>query len=331
MSCTCAPMAPLEQFAAAGYLKALDEDLIPELANLPASAQASESLRADGKVYASSFASQTFGMLVNKDIFAEVGIEVPKTWDEFLGSCDVLSEAGYFPLANGMGTAFMAEAYAITLAAGILGPDFDKKILAGETTFADEPFVNALAAVQDTAKCLPKGFGGIDQATMQQLFASGRAAMFIGGSFEIAGLTRMSPDLNMDFVAPPAPEGNAQLVSLFYDGGYAINASTDNLDDATTLLRWMTTPEYGSMMSDELANISPIAGAVIGNPLLARVAELNKNSVPYLMLVYFRYNEPTGSALIQSGVQRMMSGDATPQQVGDEITEGVATYFTPFQ
>ena len=51
----------LEQFAKSGYLLPLDQQTVPELANLPKDALASETLRSDGKVYSLSFASQTLG------------------------------------------------------------------------------------------------------------------------------------------------------------------------------------------------------------------------------------------------------------------------------
>ena len=53
--------------------------------------------------------------------------------------------------------------------------------------------------------------------------------------------------------------------------------------------------------------------------------------MPYIMAVYFRYETPTGSELLQNGVQRMMAGGETPQQVGTELTQGIARYYTPFQ
>src|SRR5437868_3457334 len=56
----------LEQFAKAGYLQPLDRETIPELANFAAAALSAESLRADKKVYAVPFASQTFGLFINE-------------------------------------------------------------------------------------------------------------------------------------------------------------------------------------------------------------------------------------------------------------------------
>jgi len=93
----------------------------------------------------------------------------------------------------------------------------------------------------------------------------------------------------------------------------------------------MGTKAYGDKFSALLGNISPINGVVLQDNLLAKVAKLNDVSVPYIMAVYFRYDTPTGSELLQNGVQRMMAGNLTPQQVGAEVTQGIARYYVPFQ
>jgi raffinose/stachyose/melibiose transport system substrate-binding protein len=122
-----------------------------------------------------------------------------------------------------------------------------------------------------------------------------------------------------------------RLVSLFVDGGYGINAKTENKADAIKFIRYTATPRFGDLFANKLGNISPIKGVKIEDGLLAEVAKLNAQSAPYVMLVNFRYQEPTGSALIQANVQKMMAGQATPAQVGADVTKGIATYYKPFQ
>ena len=56
----------------------------------------------------------------------------------------------------------------------------------------------------------------------------------------------------------------------------------------------------------------------------------HENSMSYLMLVRFRYQEPSGSVLLQSNVQKMLAGKQTPAG-GAEINKGIATYYKPFQ
>ena len=51
----------------------------------------------------------------------------------------------------------------------------------------------------------------------------------------------------------------------------------------------------------------------------------------YMMLVHFRYQEPSGSVLLQSDVQKMLAGKPTPAEAAAEITKGIATYYAPFK
>jgi len=322
----------LEQFAKAGYLLPLDTTNVPELANLSPDALKSETLRADGKVYSLSSASQTLGLLINKDIFAKAGVTPPKTWDELLAACKTLKAAGVTPIANGSATGWTDEIFAGIFTNPMLGRGFVDDVVAGRTNFADPPYVNALTHLLALRDYMPDGYTGIDYATSQQLFLSGRAAIFAGGSFEIANFRKQNPKLNMDFIAPPAPKaGEPQPVTVYFDGGYAVNAKSPDQADAIKLVRWMGTKQYGDKFEALLGNISPIKGVTSDDPLIAKVSELNSVAMPYIMLAYFRFDTPTGSELLQGGMQKMMAGTVTPQQVGTDLTDGIAHYYKPFQ
>ena len=321
----------LEQLARAGYVRPLN-DAVPELAGFPAAALASTSLRADKRVYSVPFASQTLGLFINRDVFARAGVTPPTTWQEMLALCRALKTRGITPLANGTQSPFMTEMLTSTVTNPFLGEAFIADIRAGRATFEDPRYIAALERLLELREFMPQGFSGVDYPTMQQLFVSGRAAMFLGGSFEIANFRKQNPRINMDFIAPPAPEAGApRPVSLFYDGGYAINAKSANDADAVTLLRHMASKPFGDRFTQLLGNLSPIPGVTVGDELLARVAALNAVSLPYLTVVDFRYDSPTGSELLQNAVQRMMSGNATPAQVGAEMTAGIARNYPPFQ
>ena len=55
----------------------------------------------DGEIHGFALKGNYFGMLYNKAIFEEVGIEFPKTLDEFEAACEKLTEAGYQPVTTG--------------------------------------------------------------------------------------------------------------------------------------------------------------------------------------------------------------------------------------
>jgi raffinose/stachyose/melibiose transport system substrate-binding protein len=326
------PYGGTEQFAKSGYLVPMTRETVPELANFTPEALASTTLRADKQVYAVPFASQTLGLFINREIFDKHGLKAPETWEQLLAVSKTLKEKGVIPLANGTNTAFMVETLTGVFPPSFHGKEFIDDVVAGKATFEDPRYVGALERLLDLREFMPTGFGGIDYPTMQQLFISGRAAMFAGGSYEISNFRRQNPNLKMEFHAPPAAKaGGQRLVSLYFDGGYAINAKSEKKDAALKLVRYMGTKEFGDKFSEVLGNISPIKGVAASDPLLARVAELNASSAPYVMVTYFRFQEPTGSTLLQAAVQKMMNGQSTPAQVGAEITKGIANYYEPFK
>ena len=322
----------LEQYAKAGYFLAIDEAVVPELANQPADALRSSTLRADKKIYSMPFASQTLGVFVNNEVFAKAGVKPAATWDEFIQLCKTLKDKGVIPIANGLGTSWFNEMFVLDLTNPFLGPSFVDDLQTGKATFKDPRYVAALGHLLELRDYMPPGFSGVDYPTSQQLFLTGRAGMFIGGSFEIASFRQQNPKIDMSFVAPPAPKaGDPRYVTKFFDGGYAINAKSKDIPDAIKLVRWMGTKEYGDKFSALLGNISPIKGVVIADPMLAEVARLNQVAMPQINVVYFRFEKPTGSELLQGGIQKMMAGTITPAELGANMTQGIARYYGPFQ
>lgn len=320
-----------EAFAAPGYLLPLD-DKVPALAGFPSLALDGQRLRSNGRVYAVPFASQTLVVYYNTDIFEELGLTPPETWNEFLITARALQEAGYIPLANGTATPWMNEIMMGVFAPNFYGAEFFGEIIAGATTFEDPRFVGALEKLLELRPYLAPQHQGVDYPTAQNLFVNEMAAMFAGGSWEIANFRRLNPDLNFGVMAPPAAEvGQPQLVSWFLDGGYAVNANTPHQEEAVKFVNFLASQEFVQQLTDLLAILSPIPGVVPGDPLLAKIAEFNQNSTPYIMLVGFRYQEPTGSVLLQERLPGMFAGSISPSQVATEITAGIALYFEPFQ
>lgn len=321
-----------ETVAGGGYLMALTEETVPGLTSLPAPALAAETLRADGQIYAVPFASQTMLVIYNKDIFDQLGLEEPQTWDELLAASETIKGAGLYPFANGTAEAWQNETIVSALGSSIIGQDFYNDLMAGETDFTDARYVAALEALNEIKAYFPDGFIGLDYASAQQLFASGMAGMFAGGSFELANFRSQNPDINLGvFPAPVKEAGDQHLVGLYFDGGYAGNSKTEHPEAVQKFLSYLASLEFGQAFANELGNISPIPGVQFESELLQEIAELNQNSIPYIMLVHFRYQEPSGSVLLQAEVQRMMAGETTPEAAAQAVTSGIATYYEPFQ
>jgi raffinose/stachyose/melibiose transport system substrate-binding protein len=168
---------------------------------------------------------------------------------------------------------------------------------------------------------------------VQTLFATGKAAMLPEGSFALAPLKAINPELNLGaFNAPPAPGAlvDKPLQVGWVDAAYGMNAKSAHQKEALDLLQWMTSDEFGHLVADNLKQVSLIKGVQSSDPLLGQMVQSYRTDpTPYLMLVDFRYGTPLGSDLQAAGLQKMLLGQQTAAQVAGDIQNGVSQWFKP--
>jgi len=323
----------LETFTAPGYIAPLDYTSVPELKTFSLTLMEGAKGRKDGKIYGVPFASQSIVIYYNKKLFAQAGVTVPKSWDEFLTVMKTLKDKGILPLANGGKDGWTLEVVSGAVLPNFYGGStFFEAVSRGQTSFKDPAYTGALAKLLDLRPYMHPNFMGVDYVTMQQLFINEQAAMFIGGSWEIGFFKAQNKNLDFDvFAGPPLKAGQIPWVSSFNDGNYGINAKTPYMEQALKFIRFTATREFGQMLTDMLAQNSAVPGVVIKDPVLKHVQEMNRKATPYIMLVGFRWQAPTGSTLLQNALQAMMAGQKTPEQVGDEITRGLSAWVDAFR
>lgn len=292
----------------------------------------------DDRVYGVPFATQVLGVYYNRSMFEEHGVSEPETWEEFIDVMDTLQSEGVTPLANAGQAGWMLE-----ILFGAVGPnfyggnEFFQEVTAGETDFTDPRFVEALEQVQTLRDYMPPGYMGIDYPSMQANFYTEQSAMFVGGSFEAAFFQDQNPDLDIGVFAVPAPEGmDTRYVGTWADGSFGMNADTEHPEEALALMEFLASQEFGNMFTNTLAQISPIPGVQANSsevPVLAQFIDAANtfSTTPYIMLVGFRWDQPDGSSLLQNGLQGLLQGDMTAEEVAQEVQTGIASWYEPFQ
>lgn len=290
--------------------------------------------REDGATYGVPFAYQTMQMFYNKTMFDEKGLEEPTTWDEFIELQESLLEEGITPMALGAREDWVLPMFHdIVGSAQYGGSEFEEKVLAGEVDFTDEAYVASLQTVKDMQKYLDKNVNAIAVADAVLQFTSGQAAQWPGGSFDLPTFQKSAPDIEWGvYEVPPAP-GSALDTAVtpgYADGSFGVNASSKNQEAALELLNWMTTTEFGQLVADEVDQFSALPGVKYSDPLMQEMNEqYTANPAPYLLLVDFRYGDPTGTAVLGPDIQAMFLGQKTAEQLGSDLQSGVSIWFTP--
>jgi len=322
----------LQPFARPEFLVPLS-DKVPELKTFSPQWLEGASSRTDGKVYGVPFAVQTLVIFYNKKLLDRAGVQPPHTWDQFLAALKTLKDHGITPLANGG-----KEGWTLEVALGVLGPNFYggstfyDAVTHGQTTFKNTAFTQSLARFAEIRPYMPQGYMGVAYTDMQQLFINEQAAMYIGGIWELGYFQSQNSSLQIGIMPGPVARTNdTPWVSSYDDGNYGVNAKTPYMDAAIKFIRFTATRDWGQAFTDQLKQISAVPGIQVHNPTLRQAVGYMRHSTPYIMLVGFRWQNPTGSDLIQSDLQGLFAGSLTPDQVGADVTKGLSTWFAPFR
>ncbi len=322
----------LETFAQSGYMEPL-EKWVPELKKFSAASLGGATAK-NGKIYGVPFASQTLFIFYNKKMYKELGLSVPSTWSQFLSNLAAEKKAGIQPLANGAKDGWTLEVMMGSICPNFYGAnDFYNAVVKGKTNFQDPRFQASIDKLKELVPYLPDMYMGVSYTDMQSSFINEMAGHYIGGSFEGGYFKAQNPDLDFDvFACPGIKASDPHYVSVYADGNFSMNAAGKNKTAAAKFLRFLASKQTGNAFIKELQQVSAVPGVdTSSSPYLAKVLALQKQNTPYLFLVGFRYQQPTGSTLIQAALQGFLAGKIDSAEVCKEVQDGIATYYEPFK
>lgn len=177
-------------------------------------------------------------MYYNKDIFKDLGINPPTTWDEFKNACSLASSKGYNAIGLGEKDRWMGDLIYNTLVLRE-DPQAFQKALKGEMKYSDKPFLDAAIKVNELVNmgAFQKGYMTSLEADVVENFISGKTAMYSNGSWAFSDLIdKMGDKLGyMPFPATGAdtqPELSACGNANNNPYGLAVSAKSKNLEKA---------------------------------------------------------------------------------------------------
>ncbi|WP_320130182.1 extracellular solute-binding protein [uncultured Sphaerochaeta sp.] len=323
----------LATYADSGFLEPL-EQWMPELKNYSATALLGATSPTDGKVYGSPAVSQTVFMYYNIDVYKKLGLSVPKTWDQLIANFDAVAKAGYTALGNGA-----KDGWTLETMLGGMGPvfyggtDFFNAVVTGKKNFQDPSFIKMVEKMKSLTAYMPKMYMGIGYDDMRSNFINEVSPHLIAGSYEAAYFRAQNPNLNFGIFGIPGEKAtDPAYVSVYADMNFAMNAHSQNKEAAVKFMKFLSSKEFGKSIVSDMKMVTSVPGVdASSDPFIAQVLELQKNATPYLFLVGFRYNQPTGSSLWQAAAQGVMAGTISPADAAKQIQDGIASYYKPFQ
>ncbi|WP_320938608.1 ABC transporter substrate-binding protein [Enterocloster lavalensis] len=229
---------------------------------------------ADGQIFVLPLNMDQGGLMYNKTLLAELGIEIPKTWDEFMAACQLAKDKGYTGVfiagKDSRQPANLMDIAATTFLASCEDKGYTDQLADGSFDWNNWTPVSQL--LMDLKA---KGYLNVDCVTCDPVDAAPRMA-----ENNILFLMSSSPDLigQAQEINPDAQYGMAPIPALndsyepAFCGGereaYGIWKDTENEALCLALLDYLAKPENVKIVCEAsgkrpaIQNVSPDLGSV---------------------------------------------------------------------
>lgn len=287
----------------------------------------------DGKTYGVPWNQGMIGFWYNKDLFSKAGVEVPKTWTEYLDVVKKLQAAGITPIGLGNKDKWPGHFWWSYLNIRIGGKEAFDAAFDRTGSFADPPFVDAGVKLKELIDLqpFPKGFETLDFDQQSAIMGNGEAAMELMGHWAPGNQKDKSKDKQglsdkLAFFTFPMVEGGKGDASDVLGGCDGIAVGKNAPTGAIKFLEFFSSVDNAKKMNATGGSLSTVQGSsdAIPDPLLKNVADL-ANQAKYFQVYYDQYLPPATGEAVKDSTQALFIGKMTPEEVAKSVEAAAAT------
>jgi xylobiose transport system substrate-binding protein len=289
----------------------------------------------DGRYYGIPMrGTQPVLLFYNKEVFARAGVQPPRTWDDLLRLVDTFSSRGITPLALAGANSWTELMWLEYLLDRIGGAEVFRRIQAGEPgAWRDPAVLGAAEAVRELVdrNAFGPNFGSVSYTAggASTLFARGRAAMHLMGSWEYANQLSTAPQFAASglgyttFPTMPAGRGDPASVVGNPTNYWSVSSRTRHRDAAVEFVKLATSRQY---VEDLIANgdvpTTTSAATLIArspNPAYARYQYDLVQAAPSFTLSWDQALPARVATPMLTEIQRLFNGQTTPRRFVDAV------------
>ena len=198
------------------------------------------------------------GILYNKAIYEQLGLQVPLTWDEFAANNAAIKEAGIAPVCATFGATWTSQLFVLADYYNVqtADPDFAEQYTNNQAKYATTPA--AMAGFEHLQQGFEEGWWQPDFAADtfergQELLATGACAHYPMLTFAVGGIAANYPDQvdDIGFFAQPGTDAATNGLTLWMPAATYIPVTTEGaqLEAAKEFLAFIASVEGSEAMS----------------------------------------------------------------------------------
>ncbi|OAB44908.1 extracellular solute-binding protein [Paenibacillus antarcticus] len=196
----------------------------------------------DNNTYALPDGNNIAVVYYNKELFEKAGVQVPTTFEEMLTVVGTLKEKGITPIAIGEKDSWTGSFLFMNMLLRTNGPGFLQDVVDQKKTFDDPAFKEAVDSFQSlvTAGAFQEGATSFDYNAGENLFKTGKAAMYFMGTWATGGIETSSVNGKVGVFKFPTigGKGDPNEFMLAPGSAFAISANSEHLQETKDFLNW---------------------------------------------------------------------------------------------
>ena len=209
---------------------------------------AAEAYAVDSKIYNVPLTTNVSGVYYNKDAFAKLGIEVPKSLAEFQDIVKKIKDDGQTPFAEALGDPWTVNGFAqlawIQSAGGAQAANDYLRFSDKGAIAEDEVSKNVAAYLDLLAGNGQSNSDGALYADTVAVFAEGKALMMANGSWALTVIKQQEPDFEVGFFPMPGLTADAPVMTVgAADMAVSISADSKNVDASKDFVKYLSSTE----------------------------------------------------------------------------------------
>lgn len=272
---------------------------------------AKDSLSYDGKVYGMPMYKSYWVIFYNKNVFEEVGINPPVTWEEFVSNNDKIKAAGVTPLFSTQEAGWTSFIWFEEILSKS-DPEFYTKLMNGEAKYTDEPAQEAMRVWSDLYERGHFTAADIAWDNEPALFQEGSVAQVPMGTWRngIFVENGMTEEDYGAYLLPVVEEGADPSV-IVESGVISVAENAPNRDAALEAMGDWLNPDVQAPWVNEIKDTSANPEVVTDDPTLSSVSEQVSSADPTELVRFWEASPP---ALVEGAVQYLASFMVNPTE-----------------
>lgn len=273
-------------------------------------ASAKASMTIDGKQWGVPYTYYQWGIYFNKDVYKQVGAEVPANWDGFIANCALFKAAGIDCLTTGTSALWPGAGIFDYMSLRTNGYEFHMDLTAGKIAWTDQKTRDVFA---QWAKLVEPGYitanhAAIDWQDAAALLVQGKAANYVMGNFAVATFKEggMTND-NLGFMPFPEITAGVPRAEDAPTDTIHIPAGAKNVDDAKLFLAYVASADVQTKLNATLGQLPTNKGSTVAadDPFISAGFDMLSNA--YALAQFFDRDAPAEMAKIgMEGFQQFM-------------------------